>query len=318
MGGSPDLLPGYRRAGEAPAPQEMERLWGAPLPSVAGLAFEEMLSDGKLKGLLVLGDNPLMLAPNRAALAQRLQALDFLAVIDSLGTDTARLAHVVLPDVPVWGKEGTTVSADRRVLRMHAATAAQGEAQPAWRILGELGSRLAQRLQAGEIRLSYPGPAAIMDEIAQVVPLYANATYVELDSGAQQPLDGLGPKTAVPQEVPLAAAAPEGDGFLLTTGRSLYTSYEGAALHSPEADKLHREESVEVNPADAAALGVANGDEVLLRNDGGELAIRVHLTEAVQAGTLYVPLYYEGGAVSALFEGDHGVSRVQVARGRSA
>ena len=311
-GGSPELLPGYRPAQGEAACREMERLWGFPLPSARGLAFREMLGDGRLKALVVLNDNPLMLAPNQRALRRRLEELEFLAVIDTLATDTAHLAHVVLPDVGPYVKEGTVTSADRRVLRLHAATAPQGEAQPAWRILGELGSRLAQRLRAGEIRINYADPAAIMDEMAQAVPLYRNATYRELDCGTQQPLDGLRPKTSVLQPVP-AVPLPEGEGFLLSTGRGLYTSYEGAALHSPEADKLHREEFVEMSPADAAALGLADGDEVVLRNGAGELTIRVRLTEAVQPRMLYVPLYYDGGAVSALFEDDSAVTRVQVA-----
>jgi len=312
VGGSPELLPGYRPAREDAARQEMGRLWGAPLPSAPGLTFEEMLSDGRLKALVVLNDNPLMLAPNQRALRHRLEKMEFLAVIDTLATDTAHLAHVVLPDVGPYGKDGTITSADRRVLRLHTAIAPQGEAQPAWRILGELGSRLAQRFQVGEMRINYAGPAAIMDEIAQVVPLYRNATYKELDSGAQQPQDGLGPTMAALQAVPMVAS-PHGEGFLLSTGRSLYTSYEGAALHSPEADKLHREEFAEMNPADATALGLADGDGAVLRNGAGELTTRVRLTEAVQPRTLYVPLYYDGGAVSALFGDDSAVTRVQVA-----
>ncbi|HLB27556.1 MAG TPA: molybdopterin dinucleotide binding domain-containing protein, partial [Dehalococcoidia bacterium] len=218
--------------------------------------------------------------------------------------------HAVLPDTGAYGKEGTVTSADRRVLRLHAATAPQGEAQPAWRILGELGSRLAQRLNAGELRLNYAGPSEIMDEIAQLVPLYANATYKEMDSGVQQPLDGLGPTKAELQPVP---AAPEAaDGFVLTTGRGLYTSYEGAAVHSPEADKLHREEFVEVNPADAAALGVSDGAEVTLKANGSELTLRARLTAAVQPRALYVPLHFGGGAVAALFVDGQAAAPVEV------
>ncbi len=115
------------------------------------------------------------------------------------------------------------------------------------------------------------------------------------------------------QAVPVAAPT-MGNGFLLTTGRSLYTSYDGAVLHSPEADKLHREEFVEISPAEAARLGISPGDEVTLKNGRGELTIRAKLTEAVQRGMLFVPLYYDGGAVSALFGRDEAVARVQVAR----
>jgi len=111
----------------------------------------------------------------------------------------------------------------------------------------------------------------------------------------------------------LSALSDCGEGFLLSTGRSLYTSYEGAALHSSEADKLHREEFVEMNPADADALGLADSDVVVLRNGAGELTIRVRLTEAVQPRMLYVPLGYDGGAVTALFGDDSTVTWVQVA-----
>ncbi len=300
VGAASELLPGYRPASDESARKALEQSWGAPVSATTGLTFEEMLSDGRLKALLVLNDNPLFFAPAKASLRDRLSSLEFLAVIDSLPTDTARAAHVVLPDVGAYGKEGTITSADRRVLRMNAATAPEGEAQPAWRILAELGTRLASRLKVGELRVNYATCAEIMDEIAQVVPLYGNATYPEMESGAQQPVDGLGPQKAELQAVP-GVARPGGDGLLLTTGRSLYTSYDGAAIHSPEADKLHREEFVEINPADAQALGIAEGQEVTLRANGGQLTIRAHITECVQPGVLYVPLYYDGGAVTALF-----------------
>ncbi|MFQ6020062.1 MAG: molybdopterin dinucleotide binding domain-containing protein, partial [Dehalococcoidia bacterium] len=154
----------------------------------------------------------------------------------------------------------------------------------------------------------------IMDEMATLVPLYRQSRYQEMTSGSQQPLDGLGPKMAVLQAVPRQVGAADGEGFLLTTGRSLYTSYDGAALHTPEADKLHREEFVEVNPADAAALGIADGDEVVLSNRRGEIAMRCRLTDAVQPHMLFVPLYFEGGAVSLLFgQEEEAVTSVELA-----
>lgn len=312
LGVSPDLLPGYRPVADEAARRSVEQAWGAPVPSKQGLTFEQMLGDGKLKALVVLNDNPLMLSPGRSALEKALSKLEFLAVIDSLPTDTANLAHAVLPDPGTYGREGTITSGDRRVLHLHAATAPGSEAQPPFRILGELGSRLAQRLDSGEVRLNYASPAEIMDEIAALVPLYARATYREMENGAQQPLDGLGPKAAVLQAVPVVAA-PASDGFLLVSSRSLYISYDGAAIHSPDADKLHRDESVEVHPLDAAALGIADGDEVVLSNGSAELSVRARISEAVQPRTLYLPLYYDGGAVSALFAPGESVARVKLA-----
>jgi predicted molibdopterin-dependent oxidoreductase YjgC len=176
-----------------------------------------------------------------------------------------------------------------------------------------MGARLAERLNPGEIRIRYQSAAEIMDEMAQVIPLYANATHHELDSGARVPLDGLGPTKAERQTLS-PVAVENGAGFLLTATRSLFTSYEGAAIQSPQSDRLHREESVALNPADAASLGVAEGDMVTLRNPHGALRIKAHLTNAVAVKTVHMPLYYDGGAVSQLFDVDAPVAGVEIAR----
>jgi len=286
---------------------------GVQIEPQFGFTFEEMVAGGKLRALVVMNDNPLMLAPDAARVRAMLESLDFIAVLDSLPTDTAKLAHAVLPDVAAWGKEGTTTSADRRVLRLHEVTVPQGEGRQGWRILAELGSRLAKRLQTDEIRINHQSPAEIMNEMAQIIPLYKDSTYVEMDSGAQQHLNGLGPKKAARQAVP-AAGSLNGDGFRLTASRSLYTSYEGAAIHSADADRLHREESVNINPEDAAALSIAENDTVILRNGGGEMRIKAHLTPAVQPKAIHVPLYYDGGAVGVLFDGDSPVAFVELSR----
>jgi formate dehydrogenase major subunit len=239
-------------------------------------------------------------------------SLEFLLVIDSLLSDTARLAHIVLPDVSPFGKEGTYTSGDRRVVRLRSAVASWGEARPAWRILADLGARLGTDAQP-EAGWAYQGPAQVMEEMAALIPLYAGARYDELESGSQQAFDGYGPRAGTLQPVGPEEAVSPGDGLILTTGRSLYTSWDAATIHSPEADKLHREEFVEMNPLDAARLGLEEGQEVALADGRAEVSIRVRITDAVQPGVVFVPLYYDGGAVTALFARDGLLPRVKVA-----
>jgi predicted molibdopterin-dependent oxidoreductase YjgC len=315
VGVAPEWLPGYRSAGEEAARAEVERAWGTPVAGQPGWGLAEMLAQAGqgLRALVVLGDNPLMWAPDKERVRQALSRLEFLCVIDTVLTDTARAAHVVLPDVGPYGKEGTVTSADRRVLRLHAATAPQGEAWPAWAILRDLALRLAERFGLGEVRLNYARPAEIMDELAELVPLYRQARYRELRNGSQQSWDGLGPRALRPPAIELPADGRR-DGFLLIAGRGLYTSYEGAALHLPDADKLHREEFLEISPADAASLGIAQGDEVVVSNGRGRLVLRARLTEAVTPGVLFAPLYYDGGAITALFGPDEAATTVQLSR----
>jgi predicted molibdopterin-dependent oxidoreductase YjgC len=311
-GCTPELLPGYRDATDETARVEMQRLWGAQLPSAPGKTFTQMASDG-IKAMVVLNDNPAMLAPDRETVRQTLGGLDFLAVINSLPTDTANLAHAVLPDSGAWAKDGTTVSADRRVPRLQEATTLKGEARQGWQILSELGRRLAERTNPGEIRINYASPAEIMDEMAQIIPLFRNATYREINSGAQQNMDGFGPTTATRVSVDPPAISRNGK-FALTVSRGLFTSYEAAAVHSSEADRLHREDAVRMHPADAEAMGLSAGDTVTLRNDGGAVTAKVEITDIVQPKGLWLASMYDAGAPSALFGAEDSVAFVEVSR----
>jgi anaerobic selenocysteine-containing dehydrogenase len=76
---------------------------------------------------------------------------------------------------------------------------------------------------------------------------------------------------------------------------------QGASSRSEEADQLHREESALINPRDAEAASIRMDDEVVLVNGTHEVRIRARLDDGVAPGTVYVPHYYDGGAVMALF-----------------
>ena len=319
MGVAPDRLPGLRPLSDAAAGDEPGKTWGVELPSAAGLDFNGMMAaarQGKLKALVALKDNPLLAAPAKAGVRQALGNLQFLLVIDNLLTDTARSADIVLPEVSAYGKEGAFTSADRRLLRLNVAMLPLGEARQSWCVLAELGSRLGEKLSSAA-RFAYESAGAVMGEIASVAPLYAAARYESLQSGKTRALAGDEvPQATIRPLVSLPRPAPADGVFTLTTGRGLYTSLEAAAVHSVEADKLHREEFVEINPEDAARLSVKDGEKVVLVNDRGELAIAARVTPNVLPGVLFVPLHYAGGAVTVFFPGDADESllpRVKVA-----
>ncbi len=320
MGVAPDLLPGRRPLADGEARASVSQAWGVEVPSQPGLDVSAMLAaarEGRLRALVIAGDNPLLSAPAKDAVREGLESLDFLLVIDGLLTDTARLAHAVLPDLPTYGKEGTFTSADRRVLRLRSAVSAAGEARPAWETLTDLAQRLSDRLSIAGISFDYESAAAVMEEIASVAPLYEEARYDRLASGLSRVLPAGMPEKAAIQAVARPPEEKEGDGLLtVTSGRTLFTSLEGAAIRSPEADKLHREEFAEISPQDASSLGLSDGEEVALVNGRGELVIRVRISAAVLPGVLFVPLHYDGGAITALFpidSGEPGLPQVKVA-----
>src|SRR5205814_1416663 len=120
-----------------------------------------------LKAMIVLGDNPLMFAPDRARVERALASLELLIVIDSELTDTAKMAHIVFADVPSYGKTGTYTNGERRVNRMHAAVEALGDARPALLALTDLAGAI-----GGPETGTYVHPGAGTAEIAVRVPGY--------------------------------------------------------------------------------------------------------------------------------------------------
>jgi predicted molibdopterin-dependent oxidoreductase YjgC len=320
MGMTSSMLPGYHRLNDAAFREQLVTVWNTPVPADPGLDFRGMLRaarEGSLRALVILGDNPVMNSANSTEVREALERLDLLVVIDAIMTDTASLADMVLPDVDVYGKEGTYTPADRRVLKRLQATDAVGEARPAWATLLDLGDRLA-RPQALGISFGFTGPADVMNEIASLLPLYAHARYPELVLGERsQILNGAVPARPMMQPAEASAASAERNGdFALLTGRTLYTSVEAAALHRRDADRLHREDKLEISPSDAQRLGINEGDPLRLATDLGEMEIPAHITEGIATGTVFVSLLYDGGAVNALLGPDDAtgaVPRVSVA-----
>ncbi|MCH7512096.1 MAG: molybdopterin-dependent oxidoreductase, partial [Chloroflexi bacterium] len=230
---------------------------------------------------------------------------------DQLLTDTAQQAHVVLADAPTYSKDGTFTNADRRVQRLRAAQAVPGEARPAWQSLSELARRLGERLGA-KASFPYQEAADVTDEIADKVRGYGRfRAYGFFGWGKERAVSDTLPEQVALQPVAAIPEPPSPNGEVaLLTGRTLYTSLEGAALRSPEADKLGREQGVLINQYDATELGIAMGDEVALQNGTSELGLKAILTTTVPRGAVFVSSYYDGGAVGALLPQENGSTAV--------
>jgi anaerobic selenocysteine-containing dehydrogenase len=150
-----------------------------------------------------------------------------------------------------------------------------------------------------------------MNEIASQIDGYSGARYAALESGRTRALrDSASTSSIQPVTLPELPAA--NGRLLLTTHRTLYTSLEGASIRSEEADKLHREEFLEINPRDAAALGIGQNRPVVVANGAHELVVPAALTDAVAQGSVFLPLYYDGGLVNRLLPVDGSFITVSV------
>src|SRR5205823_8441300 len=93
--------------------------------------------------LWVMATNPAVSLPRADVAAAALKKLELFVVSENvLATDTADLAHVLLP-AAAWGeKDGTVTNSERRISRQRAFLPAPGEAKPDWWIVSEVARRM--------------------------------------------------------------------------------------------------------------------------------------------------------------------------------
>ncbi|MCK7512813.1 MAG: molybdopterin-dependent oxidoreductase [Desulfobacterales bacterium] len=107
-----------------------------------------------------MGENPVISDPNQHHVIEALKALEFFVVQDIFLTETAQLAHVVLPACAFLEKNGTVSNTERRVQPMNKVLSPPGKAKDDWWIITEVAKRMGA---AGIIR----NPKDIFDEIQE-------------------------------------------------------------------------------------------------------------------------------------------------------
>lgn len=316
MGALPEFYSGYQRVEDPALRNKFARAWGVTaLPEAPGLPLTRAMdaaAAGQLRGMFVIGENPMISDPDQAHVRRALESLELLVVLEIFLSETAALADVVLPAACYAEKDGTFTNTERRIQRVRQAVEPPGEARADWEILCALAER------AGYEGMRYPHPSAVMDEIADLTPLYGGIGYYRLDPhGLQWPCpDRNHPGTAVlhmdrftrglgrfsPAAYRPPAELPDADfPFVLTTGRTYFHWHTGTMTRRTHL--LDREEPhafVELHPSDAERLGVRDLDEVIVGSRRGEVRVKVRVTEIVVPGVIFMPFHFAEGAANVL------------------
>jgi predicted molibdopterin-dependent oxidoreductase YjgC len=307
LGALPNVLTGYQQVANDEARAKFEAAWGNPLPAQPGMVLTEMfhaMEDGRVKAAYLMGENPVLSDPDAKHIEEALQKLDFFVVQDIFLTETAQFADVILPAATCAEKDGTFTNTERRVQRVRKAVEPVGESKPDWQIICDV----ARRMDAQGF--DFAGPSEIMDEIAALTPSYGGITYARLETDSLQwpclNIDhpgteclhsdgfarGKGKFTALeyrpPQEEPDSQYP-----LILTTGRSLYQFHTGTMTRKSRGlNEMRGEELVEMNPADAEVLGIADGDQVRVASRRGAVTARVKVTDVSPKGTVFMTFHF--------------------------
>ncbi len=315
MGALPNVYTGYQRVDEKTVREKMESAWGVEnLPPKPGLTVTEMMGaahDGRLKGLYIIGENPMISDPDLNHTIKCLEGLDFLVVQDIFLTETAKMADVVLPSASYAEKDGTFVNTERKVQRVRKAVEPPGEAWEDWRITAGISDRMGYPMD-------YEDAWQIMTEIGSVTPSYCGINYDRLEgdgihwpcTGSDHPgtpclhIDqftcGLGVFHAL-DYIPPAETPDEEFPVFLTTGRVLYQFHTGTmTMKSYGINELAPECFVEISMEDADGLGIEDGSMLKVISRRGEIEAKAMISDKAVKGTIFIPFHYAGAAANRL------------------
>ena len=292
MGVSPEYLPGYHTYGRAAA--TFSAAWNSTVPAIPGkdlFQIVDAIEAGQIKALYVMGSDPLHFMPNRSRIVKALQKLELLVVQDMFLTDTAALAHIVLPAATGAEKSGSFTSIDNRVQCFNAAVKPAGEARTDADIIHTLHGLIAPHTVSSMRTLD-----ALHQEITMLTGLYSDVCAHE---GCRMGRVKHHATTFVCQ--PLTPLAPPSASrpFALTVGPVLH--HNGSMTTRSENNMLVAGEAyAELSGEDAASLGVAAGTALTITSDTGSVTLSARPSKQLQRGALFVPAHFRDAAGSIL------------------
>lgn len=334
----PDDLDRVRRFWQAPHLSRKPGLKAVDLFRAAGM--------GRIKFLWIIATNPADSMPEADLVRRALDACPFVVVSDCWPTATTDLADLVLPAAG-WGeKNGMVTNSERCLSRQRAFQGAPGAARADWWMLAEVGRRLGwaeafawsgpegvfaehaalsafendgtrpfnlgglARMTAGDYAAFAPDYWPIPEPALDLTPTRQGA----MATGAAKRLFGDG-RFATPDgrarfvATPFVPPPDRADTLVLNTGRlrdQWHTMTRTGRVprlmaHAPEPQ-------VDFAPADAARLGIAQGDLVRIgvatdgvETDVGDRAVvlKAGIEPGQNPGSLFIPIHWTGSFGSA-------------------
>lgn len=323
----PMMFPNYQPVSDITSRGFFETLWDTKLDPEPGLTVVEIMraivksepTEGKIRGLYIMGENPAMSDPDLNHTRSALASLEHLVVQDIFMTETALLADVVLPSSAWPEKTGTVTNTDRTVQLGRQALPCPGDARPDLWIIQQIAAGLGLRW---DYSVGSNGVQSVFDEMRSAMgDGFKGITWDRLESEGAVTYPCRSAKEAG-QAVVFADRFPTNSGRLklvptayrgptveissefplrLITGRVLEHWHTGTMTRrSRTLDRLSPEPIIAVSEADAEIHEINDGQFVTLKSPQGTLAARVQISETVCQGTVFLPFAFNEAAANLL------------------
>ncbi len=307
MGALPDTYTAYRPVGDEDVAQSFEAAWGVNLSREKGFTIPQMFDaaiDGRLKAMYIFGEDVAQTDPDTKHVVHALESLEFLVCQEIFENETTKYADVILPSSAFLEKSGTFTNAERRFQLVSPAIDPPG-----------LGQDRPRDPQAGLSAARPRDPARDSGRHAwtrspRSRPSMPACRYERLGrKGLQWPVapdgtdspilytdrfhrpGGRGAFAALPYKAPGDEASEEFP-LILVTGRRLEHYNSGTMTRRTGNLTLLPSDVLEINPVDAAKLGLDDGDIVTVRSRHGQIALPVELTERIVEGHVFTAFHF--------------------------
>lgn len=327
-GGLSQLLPGYRAVINPLHRAELEQHWGLSQGAISAQPGRdvwqqvEAMEQEQLGLWWVAATNPLVSLPSLDRVRAAVQKCPLVVLSEAYaGTETAALAHLLLPAAQWSEKQGVMTNSERRVTLCQAFRDPPGQAMPDWAIFAEVGRRL-----GFSNAFNYASSSEVYDEFVQITSgrlcdMAGLSHQLLADHGSQQWPFPCGTQPGGGQErlytnavfptesgrarllwdPPFGLAEPPCAAYplILTVGRYLghwHTMTRTAQV--PRLMQQHPEALLEVNPFDAANAGLVDGDWADICSRRGTVSAKVQITASIRRGTVFLPMHWGASQVN--------------------
>ncbi|MFF7865021.1 molybdopterin-dependent oxidoreductase [Streptomyces qaidamensis] len=318
-------LPGQRSVLVAEERAFTEEVWELPPGTLradgVGQGTVEMfrqLADGEIKACWIMCTNPVASVANRRTVIEGLEAAEFVVTQDVFtDTETNAYADVVLPGAMWTEAEGVFVNSERTLTLTRPAADPPGEAMADWRIIAEVACAMGY-----EKGFSYDSAEQVFEEIKRFWNPKTgwDLRGVSYERLRETPVQWPAAREDGPERNPIRYVDDEGLRFPTASGRAAFFARPHLpAAEMPDDDypfvlntgrvqhqwhtltktgkvakltKLNPGPFVELHPADATALGVADGDLVEVASRRGRAVLPAVVTDRVRPGCCFAPFHW--------------------------
>ena len=274
-----------------------------------GMSCGEMLekaASGEMDAMYVVGEDIAAMYPDEAFAGGALSKVKFLAVQASFMTETAKLAHLILPSAVFVERSGTVTNQEGRIQAVYPLVKPPGDVKTDFDIIASLLDAAAS--------MTVGSSASVFEEIKKQVSSYAGAevsannTKGVMVKASDKRLSGAGdkPEPGVPFKTDKV------NSYILVTGNHLY--YSGRlSSRSSILSGLLKEPVVEISKLRADEAGLSDGDKVIVSGNGFSAKFALRVKANSMKDVCFIPENFNDAPVNRFFRKGEPIPVVNIA-----